>query len=79
MKEGLLWFDDHPGRDLIDKVGRAAERYRLKFGRSPNVCYVNPTMVNSEEAKAGSLLVLAARTVLPNHFWVGVLDARKAS
>ncbi len=76
MKEGLLWFDDHADRSLIDKVGRAAERYRLKFGHLPNVCYVHPTMVSGEEAKAGSLLVLAARTVLPNHFWVGVLDAR---
>lgn len=76
MKEGLLWFDDHPGRSLIDKVGRAAERYRLKFGHSPNVCYVHPTMVSSEDSKIGSLLVRAARTVLPHHFWVGMLDTR---
>jgi hypothetical protein len=43
MQEGLLWFDADPKRDLAEKVRSAADRYRFKFGRSPNLCYVNPS------------------------------------
>ena len=46
MKEGLLWYDDNPGRDLAEKIGRAARRYRQKFGASPNVCYVHPSTLS---------------------------------
>lgn len=37
MKEGLLWYDDNPGRDLAEKIGPAARRYRQKFGTAPGV------------------------------------------
>ena len=42
MKVGLLWYDDDAGRGLAAKVKRAAQRYREKYGRLPNTCYVNP-------------------------------------
>jgi hypothetical protein len=45
MQEGLLWFDADPKRDLAEKVRSAADRYRFKFGRWPNLCYVNPSML----------------------------------
>jgi hypothetical protein len=45
MDIGLLWFDDDPRRGLEDKVGRAALRYREKYGRWPNICYVHPQVV----------------------------------
>lgn len=76
VQEGLLWFDDDPVRSLADKVGRAARRYELKYGRAPNVCYVHPTMIDNREARVDALRVLPARTVLPNHFWVGVQEGR---
>lgn len=47
MNEGLLWYDDDSGRDLAEKVKRAARRYRQKFGASPNVCYVHPSTLAS--------------------------------
>ncbi len=46
MKVGLLWYDDDPGRDLAEKVGRAARRYRQKFGTSPDICYVHPSTLS---------------------------------
>ncbi len=46
MREGLLWYDDNPGRDLAEKVARAARRYRQKFGAAPDVCYVHPSALN---------------------------------
>ena len=32
MREGLLWLDADPKRDLADKVARAADRYHKKLG-----------------------------------------------
>jgi hypothetical protein len=49
-----LWFDSDPKRDLAEKVARAADRYRFKFGRRPNLCYVNPSMLgNGSAARLG--------------------------
>jgi hypothetical protein len=79
MREGLLWFDDDSGRSLADKVTRAASRYQQKYGHAPSVCYVHPTMVSGQETRSGSVRVLPARTVLPNHFWLGMLEASRSS
>ena len=49
MKEGLLWYDDNPSRDLAEKIGRAARRYRQKFGAAPDVCYVHPSLLKGAD------------------------------
>jgi len=78
IQEGLLWFDDDPERAMGDKIARAAQRYRQKYGHSPNVCYVHPAHLKeggmglSEEIK-----VLPAKSVLPHHFWLGVLGQKE--
>jgi hypothetical protein len=73
MKEGLLWYDDNPARELADKVGRAARRYRKKFGAVPNVCYVHPSTLdgNGKVHQVGGLRVASLPSVLRHHFWVG--------
>lgn len=73
MKEGLLWYDDNPGRDLAEKIGRAARRYRQKFGASPDVCYVHPSALNGngKVQKVGGVHVAPLPSVLRHHFWVG--------
>ncbi len=82
MEIGLLWYDGDPKRPLEDKVERAVERYREKYGRWPNTCFVHPHLVG-ERAADGLLLacrarsreatirVLPAANVLVHHFWVG--------
>lgn len=73
MKTGLLWYDDNPGRELAEKVGRAARRYRQKFGTPPNVCFVHHSTLSSDKArKVGGVRVSASPTTLIHHFWVGV-------
>ena len=74
MKTGLLWFDDDPGRDLAEKVKRAAQRYQQKFGAPANLCYVHPSALvgNSRMQKVGSVCVEPLPSVLRHHFWVGV-------
>jgi len=75
MNEGLLWYDDDPGRELAEKIGRAARRYRQKFGATPDVCYVHPLALggngDGEARKVGQVRVTPLPSVLRHHFWLG--------
>ena len=86
MKEGLLWYDDNPGRDLAEKIGPAARRYRQKFGAPPNVCYVHPSALGGDAStklsaggkmrKVGEVRVDSLPSVLRHHFWLGREEKR---
>ncbi len=73
MKAGLLWYDDDPERDLLEKVHRAVNRYEDKFGTTADVCYVHPSALNGNgsRAPAGKVRIEPLSTVLVNHLWVG--------
>ncbi len=78
MKKGLLYYDDNPGRDLAEKVGQAAARYRRKYGAAPDVCYVHPSALSDNKVKnVGGVRVASRSTVLVHHFWVGVEEKRR--
>jgi hypothetical protein len=68
MEWGLLWFDDHPTRDLAEKIRQAARRYRQKFGAEPNVCYVHRSLT---PPRVAGIRVVTLPTVLRHHFWLG--------
>lgn len=72
MREGLLWYDDDPGRDLAEKVTRAARRCKQRFGASPTVCYVHPSALDADEVRVGAVRVETLPSVLRHHFWLGV-------
>ena len=73
IQQGLLWFDDTPTRATSDKIAHAVARYRQKYGHAPDVCYVHPAHLNEGEVSlADGVKVLAAKSVLPNHFWLGI-------
>ncbi len=78
MQSGLLWFDSTPGLPLAEKVGQGAEHYRTKYGRMPDVCYVNAAALKEGEFSMpfheGRLRVVAASNILPHHFWIGAND-----
>lgn len=82
MEFGLLWYDGNPKRPLEDKIELAAARYREKFGRWPNTCYVHPQAVDGESEDGLHLAyrtrnpramihVLSAPNILLHHFWLG--------
>jgi hypothetical protein len=85
MREGLLWYDDNPGRDLAEKIGPAVRRYRKKFGVAPNVCYVHASTLaaasepggNGHEREVGGVLVASLPSVLRHHFWLGREEKRR--
>ncbi len=82
MEIGLLWYDGDPRRALEDKIGQAARRYREKYGRWPNTCYVHPQAVAGPagEEPAGlcrlrnpeaMIRVVPAPNILLHHLWLG--------
>ncbi len=84
MNVGMLWFDNDPKAELVVKIERAATYYRTKYGRNPTLCYVHPSMLPvpittgstlPSTLKAAGLEVRSTRSVLPNHFWIGVNGA----
>ena len=72
MNIGMLWFDNDPKVDFAIKVERAADYYRSKYGQTPNLCFVHPSMVNDGQTRLSEIEVRSNRSVMPNHFWIGV-------
>jgi hypothetical protein len=79
MNIGMLWFDNDPKTELTLKIERAVDYYRQKYGRSPTLCFVHPSMIATSATptpeaplKAAGVEVRSSRSVLPNHFWLGV-------
>lgn len=71
MRIGLLWFDGDSAKGLAQKMEAAIERYKEKFGRSPNTCYVHPLDLNGHEVSWPGMRVVAASNILRNHLWIG--------
>lgn len=99
MNLGMLWFDNDPKVTLDIKVERAAAYYRHKYGKTPTLCFVHPTMLpvpreamlneraveapvdaapQSDSYVTGGIEVRKNRSVLPNHFWLGVNGSAEA-
>jgi hypothetical protein len=79
MKIGFLWLDADPERPIEEKVQQAAQRYRERFGRVANTCYVNPVSLNGngdlgDEFLCGQVKVIVTPQALPRHFWLGSAD-----
>ena len=74
MNIGMLWFDNDNKIDLAAKIQRAASYYANKYGRSPNLCFIHPSMLGggTVNTNGSGIEVRTTRSVLPNHFWLGV-------
>ena len=84
MNIGMLWFDNDPKSELSKKIERAAVYYQNKYGKTPTVCFVHPSMIPDAAGeavdgappqtriKSAGVEVRSTRSVLPNHFWIGI-------
>ncbi len=72
MNIGMLWFDNDPKADLEAKIKRAAGYYEKKYGLAPDLCFVHPSMLTTEAPKSSKITIRTNRSVLPNHFWIGI-------
>jgi len=76
MNTGMLWFDNDPKTALTAEIERAADYYRHKYGRDPNLCLIHPSMMEKEKPEIGKIMVRPYRPVLPGHLWIGIEDKR---
>ena len=72
MNIGMLWFDNDAKTDLSAKIRRAASYYKEKYGQTPNLCFVHPSMVKATPSPEVGIELRTTRSVLPNHFWLGI-------
>lgn len=72
MKIGMLWYDNDAQSDLMTRIERAVTYYREKYGDTPNLCFVHPCMLVEKKLNGVTIEVRTTRSVLPNHFWIGV-------
>jgi hypothetical protein len=69
----MLWFDADQKTGFEIRVQRAADYYRQKYGRKPNLCFVHSQ--GSEEGvpeNVAGVTVRRSASVLPDHFWLGI-------
>ena len=76
----MLWYDNDKKRSLEEKVQRAADFYAAKYGRAATECYVHPSMLAPDGAvqTAAGLRLRPMRTIIKNHFWLGVEESKGA-
>ena len=72
----MLWFDNDPQTTLYAKVSKAADYYRKKYGRTPNLCMVNPRMIEEKKLDVQKIAIRPYQHILPGHLWIGIDDSR---
>lgn len=73
MHTGMLWFDNSQ-TTLNIKIRKAMDYYHKKYGRSPDLCLVHPSMLKDSNLEEEKITVRPYRPVLPGHLWIGVED-----
>ena len=77
MHTGLMWFDNDPRTALAVKIQKASDYYKKRYGRTPDLCLVNPGMLGDQLVqvigdRGKQITVRPYRPVLPGHLWIGV-------
>lgn len=75
MHTGMLWFDNSQST-LNAKIQKAMAYYHKKYGRTPDLCLVHPSMFEKGQKsfQINKLTVRPYRPVLPGHIWIGIED-----
>lgn len=84
MHTGMLWFDNSQTA-LTVKIQKAVDYYHKKYGRSPDLCLVHPSMLDKNDrqletpalgagASVNKMTIRPYRPVLPGHIWIGIED-----
>ncbi len=73
MYKGMMWFDNDPATTLETKVRKAAAFYQNKHGSPATCCMIHPATAGEPAVKEViGIEITTSRSVLPNHFWMGV-------
>jgi len=76
MDTGMLWFDNNSRLALAARIEEAVKYYQQKYGQRPNLCFIHPTMIKTEQpqlpVEQAGVEIRTTAYILPNHFWLGV-------
>jgi hypothetical protein len=72
MEIGELFWIKEPKASLEQKVLWAADSYQRKYGQTPNLCLVHPSLLIGKRNRLGGLRLEAKKSILPNYLWIGV-------
>lgn len=71
MTTGMLWLDDDRKRSVAEKVQRAADYYRNKYGAPVAEVHAHPrTLGDRPPAQVAGVRLVPDHTILPDHWWV---------
>ena len=79
MHTGMLWFDNSKAAINV-KVQAARTYYIKKYGRTPDLVLVHPSMMPADNDPVLIALALLSvtvrpyRPVMPGHIWIGIED-----
>lgn len=68
MRIGMLWAD-FSKLPFVEKCAGAIAYYTEKYGHAPTAIWCNPATATSE---IPGITIVQSRSILPNHFWVGL-------
>jgi hypothetical protein len=71
----LVWFDDHPKREVRFKIIEAIDTYQNRFGKRPIVVLVNESQVSDP---IEGINVTSRSYVRRHYFWVGIEQPKEA-
>lgn len=71
MTLGMLWFDNSKST-LAQKIKKATEYYRKKYGRTPDLCLARPSTLEGQAIEQDGIAIRPYRPILPSHIWIGV-------
>ena len=75
MHTGMLWFLTNKTLTLDQKIRQAVDYFHKKYGRMPDMCLVNPSLIDPKAPiEIKDLMVRPYQYVLPDHIWIGVED-----
>jgi len=75
MQQAKTFFDTSE-KTLSEKITRAAEYYKKKYKTPPDVCFVNPAMLDGTQDKA-PVTTKVASYLATGIIWAGLDDSRK--
>ncbi|HIE24563.1 MAG TPA: hypothetical protein EYP74_01035 [Anaerolineales bacterium] len=76
MQTGMMWFDDDKKTTLNAKIKTAAIYYRKKYGKTPDLCMVNPSMIPDDHPKDEKMTLRPYPHIVKGHLWIGIDDSR---
>ena len=80
MHVGMLWFPTDKTLTLTQKIRQAMDYYTKKYGRTPDLCLVHPSMMEVDQnVQIQGLTVRPYRPVLAGHIWIGIEDKQATS